>query len=211
MNKILHLIMLCLCMLPANAQNKDAKGVLDATAAKMKQGTVKATFKAEQFHGNTPQGEASGTIHFKGNKFQITTPDMMTWYNGTTQWTYVKANQEVNVCTPTEEEQQGLNPYAFVNLYKKGYKFGMKETTLRGKSCYEITMKATDRKRELNTIIVNVEKGSYTPMCIRMKRTSTGEWNRIVIYTFQAGNPSADTNFEFNPKDFPKAEIIDLR
>ena len=69
----------------------------------------------------------------------MTTPDMITWYNGETQWSYMKANDEVNVSVPTPEEQQSMNPYTFVNLYKEGYHYQLKETTLRGKSCYEIT------------------------------------------------------------------------
>ena len=38
---------------------------------------------------------------------------MITWYNGETQWSCMKANDEVNV-VPTPEEQQSMNPYTFV-------------------------------------------------------------------------------------------------
>ena len=29
-----------------------------------------------------------GTINMKGDKFTLVTPDMITWFDGTTQWTY---------------------------------------------------------------------------------------------------------------------------
>ena len=36
----------------------------------------------------------------KGDKFTLVTPDALTWFNGTTQWTYVERNEEVNVTNP---------------------------------------------------------------------------------------------------------------
>ena len=97
-------------------------------------GGVKATFKADNFTEGNLQGSATGTMCIQGNKFQMTTPDMITWYNGETQWSYMKANDEVNVSVPTPEEQQSMNPYTFVNLYKEGYHYQLKEKTLRGKT-----------------------------------------------------------------------------
>ena len=109
---------------------------------------VKANFKADNFVDGVLQGSASGTMCLQGEKFHITTPEMVTWYNGETQWSYIKANEEVNVSVPTEEEKQSMNPYSFVGLYKKGYDCQMKETTLRGKPCYEVTLTAQDRSKK---------------------------------------------------------------
>ena len=115
---------------------KDARKVLDTTASLITgKGGIRADFKADSFAGGQLQGSTSGTMCLWGEKFQMTTPDMTTWYNGETQWSYVKANEEVNVSVPTPEERQGMNPYTFVNLYKSGYQYEMKETTLRGKAC----------------------------------------------------------------------------
>ena len=118
----------------------------------------------------------------------MTTPDMITWYNGETQWSYMKANDEVNVSVPTPEEQQSMNPYTFVNLYKEGYHYQLKETTLRGKSCYEITLTARNKQKSPHTIILDIS-----------------------IQQLHTGQSFAATDFEFNPKDYPQAEIIDLR
>jgi hypothetical protein len=47
------------------------------------------------------------------------------WFDGTTQWTYLKSNDEVSVTTPNETQQQALNPYNFINMYKSGFKYTM--------------------------------------------------------------------------------------
>ena len=44
-----------------------------------------------------------GTIQMKGDKFTLVTPDALTWFNGTTQWTYVERNDEVNVTNLREK------------------------------------------------------------------------------------------------------------
>ena len=143
MKKYLWIMVLCLCFAKGNAQgNADARKVLDATAAQVTgQGGVKARFKADSFTDGNLQGSVSGTMCLQGEKFRMDTPEMVTWYNGETQWSYVKANEEVNVSVPTPEERQAMNPYAFVHLYKEGYGLALKETVLRGKPCYEVTLK----------------------------------------------------------------------
>ena len=94
MKKILWTVALCLALIPAKAQQTpDARKILDETASLFtSKGGVKATFKADNFTEGNVQGSATGTMCIQGNKFQMTTPDMITWYNGETQWSYMKAN-----------------------------------------------------------------------------------------------------------------------
>ena len=99
------------------ATAQTAKSVLDKAAQTItvKEG-VKANFKMTGSHGHT-----SGTILIKGKKFHATTTVATIWFDGKTQWTYMKNNDEVNISTPTEAQLQAINPYNFINLYKNGY------------------------------------------------------------------------------------------
>ena len=93
-----------------------AKAVLDKTASVVSNKSgAKASFtiKGDQMN-------ASGTIAIKGRKFQAATPQASIWFDGKTQWTYLKKNDEVNIATPSVEEQQAINPYNFINMYKNG-------------------------------------------------------------------------------------------
>ena len=211
MKKILSTILAAVfCTLTAAGQTS-AKKVLDATADKLtRNGDIQLSFKADQFTSGQQNGSAFGNMQISGNKFKITTPDMITWYNGQTQWSYVLNNEEVNISTPTEEEQQNINPYAFVNIYKKGYNYSMRETTLRGKACYEVTLIAQDKKSSLPTIILDIEKGNRIPLCVRLQHDAqTG--TRITIQSYEDKQSFPANHFEFNRHDFPQAEIIDLR
>ena len=101
----------------SEAHAQSAIKVLDKAASTiaLKNG-VKADFKM-----TGGMGSASGTIVIKGKKFHATTPQATIWFDGKTQWTYLKDNDEVSVTTPNESQLQAINPYNFLNLYKKGY------------------------------------------------------------------------------------------
>ena len=133
MKRFLWFIVCCLLISTGYArQDGNAQEVLDKTAARLSpENGIKANFKADNFANGELQGSTSGTMCIQGEKFQMTTPEIVTWYNGETQWSYVKANEEVNVSTPTPEEKLNMNPYAVIHLYKNGYQYQMKETTLR--------------------------------------------------------------------------------
>lgn len=191
---------------------KDAKDILDATARRLtEEKGVQASFKAEIFNDGDSQGYTMGTMYFYNNKHCITTTEIMTWFDGVTQWSYLTANEEVNISTPTPEEIENMNPYTFINLYKSGYKLEYKEDNLRGKKCYEVRLTAKSKKKNVSTMIVNIDKADYSPLCIRMYDKKADKWTRIAIYDFKSGLSLSDEDFKFNTKDFPNAEIIDLR
>lgn len=192
--------MLLVLTVSISAQNAtQARKILDKTASIIgRKGGAVANFSISGKYGNS-----SGTIAIKGNKFNAKTPQAIVWYDGKTQWTYMKKNQEVNVSTPTEAQQQSMNLYKFISIYKNGFKLGMKNVS----EGWQIHLYATNQKRTIKEMYIVVGK-NYLPKTIRM-RQSNG-WTTIKVTNFKAKN-LADTMFRFNAKDFPNAEVIDLR
>lgn len=182
------------------AQNAaQARKILDKTAAIVgRKGGASANFSMSGKAGNT-----SGTISIKGTKFNARTPQAIVWYDGKTLWTYMKNNQEVNVSTPTKASQISMNPYTFINVYKSGYKLGMKNVS----GGWLIHLTATNNARTIREMYITIGK-NYYPKTIKM-RQSNG-WTTINVSNFKAKNLS-DATFRFNAKDFPHAEVIDLR
>jgi len=181
------------------AYGQSAKQVLDKTAAIVaaKSG-AKASFtiKGEQFN-------TSGTIAVKGKKFQATTPQATIWFDGKTQWTYLKKNDEVNVANPTEAELAAINPYNFIYMYQKGYKY-----TMEKKNGSFIVHLTANNKRSIQEMYITINSKSHIPSQIRMRQQKG--WTTIDISGFKQSKLS-DGMFRFNSKDFPNAEVIDLR
>ena len=182
----------------ANAQS--AKSVLDKAAASV---TVASGVKAN-FRMTTTTGNTSGTIAIKGKKFYATTPQSKIWFDGKTQWTYLKNNDEVNVSNPTEAQLQAINPYNFINLYKNGYTYTMNTAGTN----YVIHLTSNSADRKIKELFITVNKKSYEPMQVKMLQGK--KWTTFDITSIKK-EKIADSQFRFNSKDFPKAEIIDLR
>lgn len=196
------LLMLCLCIsMPALAQKSaEARKVLDKTAAKLtSMKVVKAQFKIS----GGGQSE-SGTICLSGKKYKVTTNEMITWFDGKTQWTYVPANEEVNVTEPTAAEQASMNPYSFLSLYKKGYNYTMKKNG----TSYEVHLKAENQRSSIPEVKVTITK-EYLPTSVSLRQGQ--QWATISISSLQGNQQFPASTFTFPKSKYPKAEIIDLR
>lgn len=195
-----RIIFTFICVLAlANVSAQTAKEILDkaASVVNAKKGAT-ADFVMSGKYGN-----AAGTISIKGDKFVASTPQAKMWYDGKTQWTYMTSTEEVNVSTPTEAQQQTMNPYRFINLYNMGYAMTKKEV----KNGFEVYLKATNPKRTITEMYITVNN-QYVPTNVKMK-TAKG-WTNINISNFRKAS-LPDKAFRFNAKDYPKAEVIDLR
>lgn len=152
-----------------------------------------------------------GTIHMKGDKFTLVTPDMTTWFDGTTQWSYVERNEEVNVSTPTGEELQFTNPALLLRMYKKGFtpKYIGESTASSGKSAYDIEL-TPKKKGDILKVELQIEKSSNFPAKIKVE-AKNGISSTIHISNLKTGVNQPDDFFVFKESDYPDAEVIDLR
>lgn len=211
MKKLFLILALLLTTGSIQAQKqKEARRVLDATASAFeKGGGIQANFKAESFIDGNLQGSTNGEMRVDGEKFCLSTNETITWFDGKTQWSYVKPNDEVNISTPTPEELQTMNPYAFLRIYKKGFNYTVSNGSLRGKPTYEVILTAENKNQPIQEIRLDVEQKTYTPLCIRIRDNQT--WTRIVIDNFKNRQKFGNDAFTFDSKAYPNAEVIDLR
>ena len=185
---------------PLNASAQTAKSVLDKAAATV---TMKAGVKAD-FKMTGSMGSTSGTIIIKGKKFHATTPQASIWFDGKTQWTYVKDNDEVNIVNPTEAQLQAINPYNFLNLYKKGY-----DATLNSNgNSHVVHLTATSASNKIKELFITIDKKTYHPTQVKLLQGK--KWTIFDVSNLKKQSAN-DALFRFNAKDFPHAEIIDLR
>ncbi len=198
MKKIVFTMTLLLATIAVYAQT--ATQVLDKTAQKL---TAKSGVKAD-FKASTPQGSITGTIAVKGNKFMATTQHTKVWFDGKTQWTYLTRNDEVNISNPKDSELQSLNPYNFINMYKKGYKSTMRKDG----GSYVVHLTADSKAKKVQELFITVDSKSYNPTQVKMLQGK--KWTTFDVTNLKQ-EKLPDSMFRFNSKDFPTAEVIDLR
>jgi len=192
-------LVMSLLMVSVFTFGQTAKSVLDKTAAVVSnKNGVQANFTM-----TGGMGDVSGTIAVKGRKFHATTPIATMWFDGKTMWTYMKKNEEVNITTPNEAQLQKINPYNFINLYKQGYDMTMSKSD----KTYTVHLTAKNSNK-IQELFITVDKNTYHPTQVKMLQGK--KWTVFDISNLKAQTLS-DAIFTFNSKDFPSAEVIDLR
>ena len=195
----------------AHAQN--ANDMLGKAAAAYENSKgISASFTMFTRSAGQNAGESfEGTIQMKGDKFTLVTPEALTWFNGTTQWTYVERNDEVNVTNPTGEELQFTNPALLLNSYKKGFTATYKgeSTAPNGKAAYDVEL-TPKKKGDIVKVELQIEKYSNFPARITVT-SKNGVSSTIQISQLKTGINQPDRFFVFNEGDYPDVEVIDLR
>ena len=207
MRKILLLlaVLVSICI-----QAQDAMKVLDIAADRIrKAGNVKIEYKAGIFSNGTETASSSGTMWLQESKMKLEADGIKTWYNGKIRWCYVPEANEVNIDEPNKKEMAAMNPYTFMNIYKKGFKMTVKETVLRGEAVYEVYLKARYAKMEVKEIYVDVRKSDYQPLCIRLRENK--DWQRVSVLSFKGNLNLSDDFFTFKESEYPNVLINDMR
>lgn len=189
---------------------QDPMKVLDIAAERIrKAGNVKIEYKAGLFAGATEKASASGTMWLQGSKMKLDVDGIVTWYDGKTRWCYLPSANEVNIDEPSKKEMASMNPYTFMDIYKKGFKMTVKETVLRGDAVYEVYLKARYAKMDVKEVYVDIRKSDYQPLCIRVREDN--DWQRVSVLNFQGNVKLDDGFFTFPEKDYPNVLVNDMR
>lgn len=202
--KSLSIILLCIAAtLGAFAAADNAAATLDAVAHKIR--TSKSISATYSLSGNQISG--SGTLILAGESFAMTSPKMSVWYDGTTQWTYSAADNEVNITEPTPDELQQINPLIIINSFRQGY---TAKTLSSTKTAVKIQLTARNQKADIRTATVTINPVTKLPTEIRLALAS-GQNAVISISNATVGKSLSKDTFRFPKAKYPRAEIIDLR
>ena len=202
MKKILSLIIIGLigCLQGVYAQKK----ILDDAAAKLKRDKGIVIDYAISTKGN---GTTKGTLSCQGRRFHAVSSELSMWYDGKTMWSLNKTNNEVYVTEPSDAELSKVNPYCFLDIYKKGYKISEGKST---GTYNEVILTATNKKTDIQGATVRINKSNKTPRNIEIT-TKNKTIISITVTSYKGGQKFADSSFRFDKAKYPKVEVVDLR
>ena len=194
------LLALLSTILPLHAQT--ATDILDQSAAALKAaGDARIDFTA-----NMDGSSGKGYIKLQGKKFVLNLGGMITWFDGKTMWSYVVKNEEVTVTEPTAAQIAKINPYSFLQFYKKGYKTSMGKSTPKE---HEVILQS-DGAGQYKKVVIRVNRKTHYPVSLSM---TTNADTQVTVHcnSVKGHQKFTASTFTFNPKRYPKAEVVDLR
>ncbi|MCD7973477.1 MAG: outer-membrane lipoprotein carrier protein LolA [Candidatus Azobacteroides sp.] len=193
-------------------QDRKAKEILDNSSASFsKAGGIKASFLFTLENTKSKTKEViHGSISMKGNKYMLEAPNYLVWFDGTSQWLYIKGNSEVTLTKPDKEEAQMINPAVLMSVYKRGFDYSYKgEKSYEGKNVYEIQL-IPQKKGDWKNVTLYIDKTSNLPVYIYLQY-SNGINNIVKISKYQTNQSFVDSFFKFDKSKYPNVDVIDLR
>ncbi len=194
-------LMLFACPVYANAIS--AESILQSAAEKYRKAqSLSASFIIEA-NGN----KTDGSIIVAKDMFRLSMPQMSIWYNGRTQWTYSPATQEVSITEPSAEELQQINPFTIVSSFRQSYK----STLLKSSAgTHKVSLVPINNDGAIKSITLSIDAKTSYPKEINIT-TDSNSTVKIIVSNVTSGKKLPLSRFTFNPKEYPDAEVIDLR
>ena len=214
MKKYLALLAFSVSLTSVATAQQDPKAgkILDQMSAKYQaMKAFKATFTQTLENDAAKVKEnLSGDITVSGQKFRLKISGQEVINNGQTMWTYMKAENEVNI-SDYEPEDQEISPSQIYTLYKKGYKYAyVQEVKEGGEAVDVIDLSPEDRNNPVYKVRLKVGK---TDKAVKSWQMFKKNGNRYTyrISKFQLNVPVDATTFNFDKTKYKGVKVIDLR
>ncbi|MCB2376762.1 outer membrane lipoprotein carrier protein LolA [Hymenobacter sp. BT635] len=214
MKKVFALLALSVTMAHAASAQQDPKAgkILDQMSAKYQ--ALKG-FKAN--FTQTLENDAAkvkenltGDITVSGQKFRLKLNGQEVINNGQTMWTYMKAENEVNI-SDFDPEEQDVSPTQIFTLYKKGYKYSyVQETKEAGEACDVIELSPENKDNPVFKVRLTVSKVDKSVKSWKMFKKNGNRYT-YTIRKFQPNPPLDATTFNFDKTKYKGVKVIDLR
>ncbi|MFP4060411.1 MAG: LolA family protein [Bacteroidota bacterium] len=192
-------------------QDPRAGEVLDKLARKTKTAkNIYATFDYD--YSDKKSGDEynqEGNILIAGEKYRITLPEMVIFYDGEALFTYLPDVNEVNITDPDEETGNFFmsNPLNLFNIYKSDFKYRFLEETGQ---YYELALYPFNRDNLYHTIKLKVDKEEtriYQAEALGKK----GEVFKVTLFSYQTDMDYSEEDVTFDPANYPDVMINDMR
>ena len=158
----------------------------------------------------TDQGQTSGNIAMKGEKFRMLSADLKCWYNGTLQWSYTPVTEEVNITQPTAEELQMVNPYSIISSFRQSFSTQLLKSATA--SNHEVQMLPKNSKStDIKSVRLTINKTTNLPVKIIFELKDMSSVI-VTLSHYKTGQNFSDNTFVFNKTMVPAGTpVVDLR
>lgn len=201
LTRLATLLTLLVTVAFASAAAETAADIM-AKCARAFNGAPSLTVKASVASGSET---FTATITASHEKFCLEYPQMIAWYDGTTQWTYARQTRELSITEPLPAELLESNPFAILNQYARAY-------NVRRLSDKQPVVELTPKSRDagIRKAVLTVDAKTWLPTKIVVTMAS-GRTMTVTVKSAVKGKKPAASTFIYNKTKYPANEIVDLR
>jgi len=216
MKRILILFLMT-CSAWALAQDgqtdQKAKQILKRLSNKYKgYKSVKATFIISIEKPQDKNAEVQqGTIYLKDKKYKLEIAGQDVISDGVTRWTYVRDANEIQIDRQRNDDG-AITPTNVFTMYEKGFLFKFTGEEKQNGMVYQLVelVPVDPKKKNITKVKLKInKKEEYIANAKIYDRNGTIQ--TINVSKFAPNSVSNDSIFSFNAKNYPGAEVVDLR
>lgn len=158
----------------------------------------------------TDQGQTTGNIAMRGEKFRMLSADLKCWYNGTLQWSYTPVTEEVNITQPTAEELQMVNPYSIISSFRQTFSTQLLKSATA--SNHEVQMLPKNGKStDIKSVRLTINRTISLPVKIIFELKDRSSVI-VTLSNYKTQQNFPDNTFVFNKAMVPAGTpVVDLR
>lgn len=153
-----------------------------------------------------------GTLYAKSkaNKYKVVLKAQELISDGRTQWTYSKADKEVQL-SEVDNSPNAMNPAQIFTIYEKGFKYIYTgDAKINNRITHVIDLTPLDSKRSFFKVRLNIDKLNKQ-ISNAVIFDKNGNRYTYTIRTFTPNVKVAESIFAFDAKKYPGVEVVDLR
>lgn len=202
-------LLLMLLPLPLLAQNvAGANALLDRAVARIKADAavqMDYSYSVYDDEGNLSYRD-KGIMKLDDGRYALLMDNMKVWCNGKVQWSYMKDVDEIYITDADSEEAENLSPLYIMEKYRTGYTVSLKERD----SLAMVTFLSKDSGEEVDKLELFIDEKTerLAKMFIYMQEQGRVE---VFLDNYKAKCSFAKKSYECPVKEFPTAEVIDMR
>ncbi len=195
----------------AEKGDKKSREILDKVSAKTeayKSFEADFTYKMQNKEAGIDESK-EGVLIVSGDKYNLKIAGQEIICDGKTVWTYIKDADEVQI-NSVEDNDESITPNNLFSSYQKDYKSKfVRETFQYGTDVYVIDLTPLEGKNFSRVrIIIDKDKLEILDFTIF---DNSGSSYSYVINKFTPDVEVKDSDFTFNPADYPDVEVVDMR
>lgn len=194
------------------AQDKNAKALLDQVTAKIKSyNSIIIDFKYSLSNAKENINQDSkGNVILKGNQFVLNFMGVTKIFDGKKTYTIVPEDEEVTISKVNENDNSAVTPSKMLTFFNSGYKYNLDEVAnIKGRKIQYvklIPMNSKDQRKEILLGIDSQTKNIYNLIEIGKKGTKT----TLTVNSFKTNQPLSKNQFTFAKSKYPNYYINTL-
>jgi outer membrane lipoprotein carrier protein len=149
-----------------------------------------------------------GSVILSKDKYHLTLPDNIVWFNGETSWSYLPAEKEVTITKADKKDNSFQNrPSAIFSMYKSGYKCRLIEER---SDSYTIDLYPEDIKSDFLRVRLSIGRQLMNLRSLEYKKRD-GVIITLHVLDYDLKQKTGPDSFVYQAGKYKGVEVIDMR